>query len=103
MFVFLCCLPTLQFSSPSIQISKTSTERGTVSAQQLGIHRRSKGECCSLLGKGAWLVDVDVYCGSLYLADQSLVRHLFLPQYPQIEPRMAKTVAVIRCHRYSAV
>lgn len=101
LYVVLCYVPALPFSFPSTQISKTSAERGAVSAQQLGIHGRSKGECCCWLSQGAWLRDVDVYYGFFNVTDQSFV---FLPQYTQTEtePSVAKTVVVIRCDRCSA-
>lgn len=57
--VFELCSHFTIFFSP-IQISQAPPERGTVSAHQLGIHRRSKGEYCCLFRQGAWLIDVDV-------------------------------------------
>lgn len=99
----LCSHPTIFFSP--IQISQAPPERGAVSAEQLGIHRRSKGECCCLLRQRSLTHRCWCVLCFFYLAGQSLMRPFFLPQCTQTvtEPSVAKTVAVMRCEGCSAV
>lgn len=65
----LCCPLTVQFSPLLLQTSETSPKRSTVSAQQLRIHRRSKGKCCCWCSQGTCLTDVVFVFGKPELYD----------------------------------
>lgn len=95
----LCCVPTLQLSFPTSRLARHLQKEAQSQHNNSEFTEDQKVSICAVKE-----LDGDVCYGVFYCTDKNLMRP-FLPQYTQTEsePSMAKTVAVIRCGRCSAV